>query len=150
METINWDLTEIKRLLRMRIIRTNFIMLLLFFLIWYIYSKGNPYFFVGLVSVVLWIIVAITLYSLITGKYIGTKTGKILHDFMKDRFGSKRWKRSKIIELLIIFILGVLITVLFFSIDFSYERSFSIINMIPFIGAWVGYNIGEQIRMNKL
>src|SRR5690606_12053776 len=104
----------------------------------------------GVFCLLLWIISAITFYSLKTSKPIGTKTSRYMQVFDRNRLGDKRWKRRKIIEFIIIIIICVLITILIIVLDIS-AVSFDLpMNAIPFIGAWVGYNIGEVIRMKSL
>lgn len=94
-EEIHCDLEEVRHLIRKQLVQNNFIMLLLFVLFCYLAVKGNPSFFIGMLCVLLWIYVAITLYTLMTGKPIGTKTSKVLQEFHKNHFGGKRWKRKK-------------------------------------------------------
>jgi len=104
---------NVRRLMKKQLIQNNVIMLLLFVLFYYFSAKGNLSFFIGIICVLLWVQVAITLYTLITGKPIGTKTGKIVQEFDKRRFGAKRWQRKKVTETVIFSALSVLITVFF-------------------------------------
>ena len=98
----------------------------------------------------MWIIVAITLYVLKTGSPIGTKTSRIVQEFDRNRLGEKHWKRRKMTEAVIISVISVLITILLFNLDLNSLRLDFPISVLPFIGAWIGYNIGEIIRMNNL
>ncbi|MBP2243201.1 hypothetical protein J2Z40_003789 [Cytobacillus eiseniae] len=90
------------------------------------------------------------LYTLKTGRHIGTKISRTVQEFDGNRLGDKRWKRRKISEAVIISVISVLITVLVFVKDFNSVRLDFSISAFPFIGGWVGYNIGEIIRMKNL
>lgn len=54
------------------------------------------------------------------------------------------------IEAVIISVISVLITILVFTQDLNSVNFEFPIGFFPFIGAWIGYNIGELIRMNNL
>lgn len=113
-------------------------------------ENGKHSLLIGGVSVLLWILVAITLYVLKTGRPIGTKTSRIVQEFDRNRLGEKRWKRRKMTEAVIISVISVLITVLVFVMDLNYVRLDFPMSAFPFIGTWIGYNVGEIVRMNKL
>ncbi|SES44023.1 hypothetical protein [Psychrobacillus sp. OK032] len=150
MDETQWDIQEVKHLKKKQLVQYNIVMLLLFVLFGYFSEKGNSSLLFGVFCVLLWIIVAITLYTLMTGKPIGTKTSRRVQVFDRNRLGEKRWKRRNITETVIISVISVLITILLFVKDFnSVSLDFSIA-AFPFIGAWIGYNIGEIIRMNNL
>lgn len=150
MDETQWDIQDVKHLKKKQLVQYNIIMLLLFVMFAYFSEKGNPSLLFGVFCVLLWIIVAITLYTLMTGKPIGTKTSRCVQVFDRNRLGERRWKRRNITETVIISVISVLITILLFVKDFnSVSLDFSIA-AIPFIGAWIGYNIGEIIRMNNL
>ncbi|GAB3801851.1 hypothetical protein [Virgibacillus kimchii] len=150
MSETHWDIKEVKRLKKNQLLQSNLVMLLLFVLFGYFAMNANPFLFIGGFSVLIWIIVAITLYTLMTGRYIGTKTSRMVQEFDRCRLGQKRWKRRKVIEAAIISIISVFITGLVFIMDFNSVRLEFPMSVFPFIGAWAGYNIGEIIRMNNL
>jgi len=74
MQTSEWDIEEVKRLKKKLLVQGNLVMLLLLLLsIYYIKTGGSVTVFFGLCCVLMWIIVAHTFKTLITGKNIGTK-----------------------------------------------------------------------------
>ncbi len=150
MEETQWDLREVKRLKMKQLLQYNLGMLLLFVLLNYFVEFGQLYFFVGVFYMLVLILAAIISYNLKTGRFIGTKTSKRLQEFDKARLGEKRWKRRKILEAALVVALTVFITVFIFTRDFNNSGINFSSTAFPFIGAWVGYNIGEFIRMNTL
>lgn len=144
------DLKEYKNLKKKQLVQNNFLFLFLFILIGYFSQNGNIFLLMGVFCVLLWIIVVSLLYTLKTGRPIGTKTSKLVQEFDRNRLGEKRWKQLRMTEVIIISMLNVIVTVLFFVIDFNSSMLDFPISAIPFIGAWLGYNIGEIIRMNKM
>lgn len=148
MEETQWDIKKIKRLKKKLLVQFNLIVLLLFVLIGYFAEDLKPSLLIGGFCVLMWIIVAITL-STLTRKPIGTKTSRTVEEFEKNRLGHKRWKRRKIIETVTISVISVFITVLMFSTDFT-ERFDYPLDAFPFIGAWIGANIGEIVRISNL
>lgn len=150
MEETEWDIQEVKRWKKTQLIQTNIGMLLIFLLLIYFIEYGHPYFFIGGFYVFVLIIAAIELYKLGTGRFIGTKTSRRVQAFDKARSGEKRWKRRKILEAVFLIALIVFITVFMYTTDIDHSRvDFSSI-AFPFIGAWIGHNLGELIRMSKL
>jgi hypothetical protein len=150
MDEIQWDIREVKHLKKKQLVQYNLVTLLLFVLFGYFVENGKPTLLIGGFCVLMWIITAITLYTLMTGIPIGTKTSRKVQEFDRNRLGEMRWKRRKITEAVIISVISVFITVLLFMKGFNSVRLDFPINAFPFIGAWVGYNIGEIIRMNNL
>ena len=150
MDETQWDIQEVKHLKKKQLVQYNLVMFLLFVLFGYFSENGNSSLLFGVFCVLLWIIVAITLYTLMTGKPIGTKTSRLVQEFDRNRLGEKRWKRRKMTEAVIISVISVFITILVFVKDFNSVRLDFPIAAFPFIGAWIGYNIGEIIRMNNL
>ncbi|MFZ0447033.1 MAG: hypothetical protein WAM95_20860 [Bacillus sp. (in: firmicutes)] len=150
MDVTQWNMQEVKHLKKKQLVQNNLVMLLLFVLFGYFAENGKPSLLFGVFCVLIWIIVVISLYILKTGRPIGTKTSRRVQAFDRNRLGEKRWRRRRITETVIISIIGVLITVLLFIKDFNSVRLDFPIVAIPFIGAWIGYNIGEIIRMNNL
>lgn len=150
MNDTQWDIQEVKKLKKKQLVQTNLVMLLIFLLFAYFAENGKPSLLIGGVCVLLWILVAITLYVLKTGRPIGTKTSRIVQEFDRDRLGEKRWKRRKMTEAVMISVISVLITVLVFVEDLTSVRLDFSIYAFPFIGAWIGQNVGEIVRMKKL
>lgn len=145
-----WDIQEIKYLKRKQLVQNNLVILLLFVLLGYFAENGKDILIFGVIFVTFWIIVAVTLYILITGRPIGTRTNKRVQIFDRHRLGEKRWKRKKVIETVGIGVIAVFVTVLMFDIDFNAISFDFPIDAFPLIGVWIGYNIGEIIRMQNL
>lgn len=145
-----WDIDEVKRLKKIQLVQGNTMMLLFFVSFPYVVMSENTFVLLGLYCVILWIFVASILYTLKTGKTFGTKTSRRVQAFDKDHLGEKRWKRRKVIEAVIISISTIVLTVLLCVFDFNDVRSDYSNYAFPFIGSWIGYNIGEIVRMNKL
>lgn len=146
----NWNIQKVKRLKWKQLVQNNLVMLILFFLsIYYMKTGVSISVFFRLLCLSIWIIVAHTLYTFITGKMIGTKTSKRVFAFDRDYLGEKRWKRRKMIELITVSVLGIIITVLVVTMSFNDEK-LDIYNLIPIIGGWLGFNIGETFRIKKL
>lgn len=150
MNETQWDIKEIKHLRKKLLFQYNFVMLLLLVLIGYFAENGKTSLLIDRFCVLSWIIVAITLYNLKTGKPLGTKTSRMMQEFDRNHLEQKRWKRRTMIEAVITIIISVFITVLLFVKDFNSGRVDFPILAFPFIGAWVGYNIGEIFRISNL
>ncbi|WP_186577149.1 hypothetical protein [Aquibacillus kalidii] len=150
MDETQWDIKEVKHLKKKQLVQYNLVMLLLFVLFGYFAENGKSTLLIGGFCVLIWIITGITLYTLMSGIPIGTKTSRMVQEFDRNRLGEKRWKRKEITEAVIISVISVFITVLVFMKGFNSVRLDFPINAFPFIGAWVGYNIGEIIRMKNL
>ncbi|MCM3609688.1 hypothetical protein M4S82_00405 [Planococcus sp. MERTA32b] len=150
MEGTQWDLREVKRLKVKQLLQYNLAMLLLFVLLNYFVEFGQLYLFIGVFYLLVLIVAAIILYNFKTGRFIGTKTSKRLQEFDKARLGKKRWKRRKILEAAFVLALTVFVTVLIFTVDFNNSGIAFSSTAYPFIGVWLGYNIGELIRTNAL
>jgi len=150
MDETQWDIQKVKHLKKKQLVQNNLVMLLLFVLFSYLTESGKPSLLIGGFCVLLWVIVVITWYVLKTGSPIGTKTSRIVQEFDRNSLGEKRWKRRKMTEAVIISVISVLITILVFNQDLNSLRLNFPISILPFIGAWIGYNIGEVIRMINL
>jgi Ca2+/Na+ antiporter len=150
MDETQWDIQEVKHLKKKQLVQNNLVMLLLFVLIAYFAYSGKHSLINGIYFVLIWINVAITLYTLKKGRTIGTKTSKRVQEFDRNRLGEKRWKRNRITEAVIISVTGIGIAVLLFVVDFNSVRLDVPNYVFPFIGAWIGFNIREIIRMNNL
>jgi len=150
MNEAEWNIQKVKHLKRKQLVQYNLAMLLLFLLyIYYVKTGGSISIFFSLLCLLIWIIVVHTLYTLITGKTIGTKTSRLVQTFDRDYLGEKRWKRRKMIEFIIIGVLGVICTVLMATMNFG-SKELEIYNLFPIIGGWLGFNIGEIFRIRNL
>ncbi|GAB4073126.1 hypothetical protein GCM10028778_07330 [Barrientosiimonas marina] len=148
MNEIDWDIQEVKRLKKRQLIQFNFVVLLLFLLCVYLEETGKPFSLVLLFCFLSWIMTVYKLYELTTGKAF-TKTSSRVLTFDRDRLGEKRWKRSTIIEIVVISICSILLTVFVSVTNFSDTRQ-ELFILYPFIGAWIGSNIGEIVRISDL
>src|SRR5699024_9458707 len=93
-----------------------------------------------------WMIALHSLYTLVTGNSLGTKTRKRVLAFDKDCLGKSRWKKKKMIEVITISILVIISTVIVISVDFKDEQ-LDIFTFFTIIGSWLGYNVGEIFRI---
>ncbi|SFE99348.1 hypothetical protein SAMN05192532_10862 [Alteribacillus iranensis] len=150
MEAAQSDIQEVKHLKKKQLVQYNLVMLLLFVLFGYFAEDIKPSLLIGACCVLVWVIVAIMVYNLKTGRPIGTKASRRVQEFDRNRLGEKRWKRRKIMEIVFIGVISVIITILFIVKDISTTRLDFPIDTFPFIGAWIGYNIGETIRISNL
>ncbi|WP_430787272.1 hypothetical protein VBD025_16015 [Virgibacillus flavescens] len=150
MEGTQWDIREVIHLKKIQLVQDNFFMLLIFVLFGYMAENGMSYVLIGAACILSWIAVAVSLYTLITGRSFGTKTRRRVQEFDRDRSGEKRWKRKKIAEIIIFSVIGVIITSFIFDKGINSARLDFPLNALPFFGVWVGHNVGEIIRMNKL
>ncbi|WP_255437685.1 hypothetical protein [Thalassobacillus sp. CUG 92003] len=139
MSDTEWDIQEGKHLKKKRLVHYNLVMLLLAGLLPYYFKiVGSGYVLFVLCCVFMWAITMSMLYTLKTGKTIGTKTSRLVEDFDKSHKGEERWKRSKITEFALVSIMSVVLTTLLFVIEFD-SGSFNFpISYFPFIGGWVG------------
>lgn len=64
--------------------------------------------------------------------------------------GERRWKRKTVTEFVIISVVSIIFTVFIFVTDFDYARLDFPVSAFPFIGGWVGFNVGEILRMSGL
>ncbi|WP_226577601.1 hypothetical protein [Halobacillus litoralis] len=151
MSETDWDIQEVKRLKKKLLIQYNLIMLLIIVMFaFYIESGGPPGFLFGLCCVLIWFIAGQMLFTLKTGRIIGTKTSRLVQAFDRDRQGEKRWKRKRMAGGVIFSIMAVVITGMFFILDYNSVQLEFPLDALPLIGAGLGYNIGEITRINNL
>ncbi|WP_430787296.1 hypothetical protein VBD025_16075 [Virgibacillus flavescens] len=150
MDEIQWDIQEIKHLKKIQLVQSNFFMLLYVVLFAYLAENGESSILIGLSCALIWVIVVISLYTLITGRHFGTKTHRRVQEFDRKRTGEKSWKRHQLIGNVAMIAFAVFITVLIFVMGINSARVEFPLNAYPIIGVWVGSNIGEIVRMNKL
>ncbi len=147
MNETKWNIEEVKHLKKKQLIYSNLVMVLLFilFVIYALYG-GTPTVVFGFWCVLLWIFAAHGIYTLLTGKTMGTKFIRRVMAFDIDHIGKKRWKRRKFIEV----VLCLSITVVIFNLDFG-SRSLDLpLYIFPFIGSFVGMNLGQLTRIKNL
>ena len=146
----DWDIQTITRL-KKEIVAYNNLTILLFVLLsmFYMMIGGHISVYFGLCCLLVWMIALHSLYTLVTGNSLGTKTRKRVLAFDKDCLGKSRWKKKKMIEVISISILAIISTVIVMSVDFNAEK-LDIYTFFPIIGAWLGYNVGEIFRIGNL
>ncbi|UOQ83609.1 hypothetical protein [Gracilibacillus salinarum] len=146
-----WDIREVKRLKKIKLVQTNLLLLFCFALyISIVEMGGNSHFVFGSLSVSGWVVTAMMLYTLKTGKTIGTKVVKRVSAFDKDFRGEERWRRRTMIETVIVGGMSVAFTVCLFVLDFGGTELDYPSDILPLIGCWVGHNIGEIVRLLEL
>ncbi|AIY05269.1 hypothetical protein Plano_1304 [Planococcus sp. PAMC 21323] len=150
MDITQLDIKEIKYLKKKKLIQDNIFMLLIFLFLIYFASNERHSFIIGSFFVYIWIAVAFVMYTLKTGKHIGTKTSIYVKRYDRNKIGEKRWKRNKLIELFIIGIIGIGIGFVFIFENINTVGANIPSYYFPFIGSWIGFNLGEIGRMSKL
>lgn len=147
----DWDIQEIKRIKKKQLFQYNLGMVLLVILLTYFMKNGvSANVLLGICCAFFWIFVAGALYTFKTGKVIGTKSSQRVHAFDKDHMGEKQWKRKSVFSVVVLTILSVGFTVIWFVMDFDSAGLEFPIDTFAFIGCWIGYNIGEIVRLSKL
>src|SRR5699024_3748829 len=118
-----WDIQTITRL-KKKIVAYNNLTILLFVLLsmFYMMIVENISVLFGLFCLLVWMIALHSLYTLVTGNSLGTKTRKRVLAFDKDCLGKSRWKKKKMIEVISISILAIISTVIVMSVDFNAEK----------------------------
>ncbi|WP_422124623.1 hypothetical protein DHX103_07335 [Planococcus sp. X10-3] len=150
MDETHWDIQEVKRWKIKQLVQYNLGALLLFVLLTYFIEYVQLYFLIGFFYILVLMMSAMALYSFKTGRFIGTKTNRRIQEFEKAHLGKKRWKRRKVTEAVFITVLIIFFTA-FIVITESENSRLDFSSMaFPFIGAWLGYNIGEIVRMRNL
>ena len=150
MEEEHWDIKEIKKLKKKQLLLGNLFMLVIFLLFVYFFESRNLFVITWVILAGLLVVLLLTLYTLLTGKLIGTKTSRRVQAFDRKYWGKKRWKRKKIVEATLYAILGGGLAYLLFTVDFNFSNQPITSSLFPFIGAWIGYNLGEITRMKNL
>lgn len=150
MEDEQWDIKEVRRLKKFQLVQNNFLFLLVFLMLGYFVKIGMSALILVGGCILGWIVTASLVYTLITGKAIGSKRYRRLQRFERYQLGDKRWRRRGIAEIVIVIILSTIITVFVLNVDthsLSLDLTFG---AFSFIGAWLGHNIGEIYRLKKL
>src|SRR5699024_10464042 len=119
----DWDIQTITRL-KKKIVAYNNLTILLFVLLsmFYMMIGGHISVYFGLCCLLVWMIALHSLYTLVTGNSLGTKTRKRILTFEKYCIGKSHWKKKKMIEVISISILAIISTVIVMSVDFNAEK----------------------------
>lgn len=150
MEEIQWNIKEIKRLKKLQLLQNNFLFLLVFLMIGYFFEIGMSSLVLVGVCVISWVVAASLIYTLITGKNLRSKRYRVLQKFDRHRFGDKRWRWRTIAEVVIVIIASAIITAFVLNMDIHSLSLDLPFDAFPFIGVWLGHNIGEIYRLKKL
>ncbi|KMM39197.1 hypothetical protein [Guptibacillus hwajinpoensis] len=152
MEEGNWDLQEVKRLKKKLLIQNNLGMLLVFALLWFFVevTAVSTTIILGVLCAILWLLVANMLFTLLTGKVIGTRAMQRVQTFEIERHGKKQWKIKASIGLLIILAITIGLTVMVVVSDIGSVPLNFPNDSFAFIGAWLGMNLGQIHRIRKL
>ena len=151
MEERKWDIQEIKQIKKKLLILNNLVMLLLIVSFgFYIELGGSSTFLIGFCCAVLWILVVNAVYTIWTGKVIGTKTMQKDLNFKVYRHGKKQWKIKAIIGLIFLFALSAGSTIVFFQLDLEALKIDFPQDSISLFAVWLFFNIGEMRRIKKL
>ncbi|QST01144.1 hypothetical protein IMZ31_06165 [Pontibacillus sp. ALD_SL1] len=147
-----WDLHKVKRMRKRLLIQSNliFILMLGLFVTYLLNKDYSTLSLLIIFSVLFWVISGNELFKLVKGKTFGTKEAKYVYAFEKDRIGEKQWEQRTWAGFIIVTIVSVVFTVSIFLVDLHSFRIDSIGDLLPFLGVWVGTNIGQIIRMNNL
>ncbi|ARK20303.1 MULTISPECIES: hypothetical protein [Sporosarcina] len=150
MDESKWNIEEVKRLKKKQLVEFNIGMLVIFVLsLLYIKAAWPLSTVFALICVLLWFFSVHALYILLTEKTTGTKTNQLVQAFDRDHWGKKRWKRKKITEVIILSVVSIMFTVFVFTVDTGSEM-LQFYNLLPFIGAWIGSNLGNIVRISNL
>lgn len=151
---IEWDLDKVKRMRKKLLLQSNLVMFLVFlmFVFLFLYSSEAGSTFVLLLGfcLLLWGIAANSLYAFMTGRPLGTKTARYVLAFDKDQKGERKWMRQKGIEAIVVTIMSIGVTLCLFLLDFDSLTNNSLFSLLPFLGPWIGFNIGEIHRIKNL
>ncbi|MBA2175425.1 hypothetical protein H0266_11015 [Halobacillus locisalis] len=148
-ETV-WNLRKVKHLKKKQLVLYNLLMLFIAFLAFYIENDWSIYVLAGLTLVMSWSIIANMVYTLKTGKVLGTKASRRVQAFDRDYLGEKRWKKRKQIGTVIMILFSIGFTAFLLNIDLnSMDMDFPT-DALPLFGAWGGFNAGEINRVRKL
>ncbi len=149
-EEIQQEIKEIKKLKKKQLLWGNLFMLVLFLFLIYFLEGGKILFLTWVLLISLPIMIVLSLRTLITGTIIGTKNMRRIWAFDRKRWGEKKWKLLKIIEIVLLTGLGVGLAALVFNTNFDSLNQTFVGSAFPFLGAWFGYNLGEISRIKKL
>lgn len=149
---IEGDFKKVKQLHKKLFIQVNLVFLLVaVFFVSYIVGKDYSFFVLLLLfSVMFWSIAANLMYSLKTGKTLGPKSLVYIQAYEKQSKGLEQWKQEKMTEFLVITFVSIVFTVGLFLVMGNAMRIDSATDLLPFLGGWLGANIGQIIRIYRL
>lgn len=150
MDEAQQELIEITKLKKKQLLWGNLFMLMTFLLLSYLLENGKILFATWIVILFIFVMVVLSLYTLITGTIIGTKTARRIRAFDRKRWGKTKWKLLNITEVVLYIGMGTGLIFLVFNMNFDLLNPNLSSFTFPFIGAWVGYNLGEIIRIAGL
>lgn len=150
MDEAQQELIEITKLKKKQLLWGNLFMLVTFLLLSYLLENGKILLATWIVILFILVMVVLSLYTLITGTIIGTKTTRRIRAFDRKRWGKTKWKLLNITEVVLYIGMGTGLIYLVFNMDFDLLNPNLSSFTFPFIGAWVGYNLGEIIRIAGL
>ncbi|MFP3322684.1 hypothetical protein R0K05_06225 [Planococcus sp. SIMBA_160] len=150
MDEAQQELIEIKGLRKKQLLWGNLFMLVIFLLLNYLLGNGKLLFVSWILIVLLLLSTVHSLYTLITGKIIGTKTTRRIRAFDRKRWGQKKWRLLNITHIVLYIGMGTGLIFLVFNTDFDLLNPNWFSFIFPFLGAWFGYNLGEISRIKKL
>ncbi|TKD72209.1 hypothetical protein [Pseudalkalibacillus hwajinpoensis] len=148
----NWDLQEMKRLKKKLLIQNNLGMLVVFALLWFFVEVAtvSAPIILGVLCAILWLIVVNLLFTLLTGKVIGTRAMQRVQTFEIERRGKKQWKIKASIGLLLLLVIAIGLTVMVVVSDIGSVPLDFPNDSFAFIGAWLGMNLGQIRQIRKL
>ncbi|TVP83493.1 MAG: hypothetical protein EA344_09230 [Alkalicoccus sp.] len=150
MNETEWDLQEVKQLKKKRLVQNNFMMLIFFLLfVYYIEAGFSAAALLPVCTAFLWFITGRMLYTVITGKPLGTKTNRFIQTFDKYKKGTRGWKLRIGAEAAFTGACSILLTGVMVFMDFD-DSPLRFSAVFPVVGSWIGYNIGEMFRINSL
>lgn len=150
MDEAQQELIEITKLKKKQLLWGNLFMLVTFLLLSYLLENGKILLATWIVILFILVMVVLSLCTLITGTIIGTKTTRRIRAFDRKRWGETKWKLLNITEVVLYIGMGTGLIYLVFNMDFDLLNPNLSSFTFPFIGAWVGYNLGEIIRIAGL
>ncbi|WP_058307325.1 hypothetical protein [Gracilibacillus massiliensis] len=145
-----WDMKEVKRMKKKKLFQYNLVMVFISLLISYFIANDSTIILSAVFCVIFWLLAVNSLYTLISGNTIGTRTSRRLKEYDKDRLGKKRWRRNTLVEAIFINLSAIGMTWFLFVIDFDSITLNFPWSIFPFLGGWIGYNIGKIFRMSEL
>ncbi|MCD5322169.1 MULTISPECIES: hypothetical protein [Pontibacillus] len=147
-----WDLDKVKRSQRRSSIQISLIFwaFIIGSMIYGFHYENGAFVLLASFCVIMTAFAGGSLYTLRTGKIIGTKDKRYSESFERDRIGEKEWMGKKKIETTILIVVSLVFTVCLFVVDWSGIRMNAFHDFLPLIGAGVGTTLGQFIRSNKV
>ncbi|SIS38713.1 hypothetical protein [Salimicrobium flavidum] len=151
MENTEWNLEEVQRLKKKRLLHYNLLYAIFFVLFFYTAERMTFPAFGALFTFLFWIYGFFLLYIIRTGKRFGPSTWRRINEFDQFHQGEKKWRRKQYLEVGIILGIAFTFTVFLFVLDFeNTDRMRFPEDSFGLFGAWIGLNIGELFRIGLL